>query len=91
MFFLIYYLFFIKWIDLITTPILYKCIMTLYLFILASIIKIIIPIFLPFDHFLVTSIIGWMKFLFFFLWFLDLNSNYNSNSIFLVTDHSLSK
>lgn len=49
MFFLINYLFFIKWIDLITSPILYKCIMTFYLFILASIIYIIIPIILPFD------------------------------------------
>lgn len=87
MFFLINYLFFIKWIDLITSPILYKCIMTFYLFILASIIYIIIPIILPFDiiknkkdeilftqsfhdNFLITSIIGWMKLLFFFLWFL---------------------
>ena len=91
MFFLINYLFLIKWLDMITTPILYKCIMTIYLIMIIYFIELIIYILLPSkdknnnilfteyyqSKFLVTSIIGWIKLLLFFLWFLY-NSTLNN-------------
>lgn len=66
---------------MITSPFLYKCIMTFYLVILIFLIEIIINQLLPLDikgdglftetvenKFLITSIIGWMKILLVCLW-----------------------
>ena len=73
---LILYLFFIKWIDLITSPFLYKIIITLYLLGILFLIKKILPWIIDKkkesvnNTFLISSIIGWIIMLLLIIWFL---------------------
>ena len=78
------YLFAIKWIDLIKfqSLFLYKCIITLYLFIVLFLFQKLIPFILPLiNHtFLISAMIGWIMILLVIIWFLCKSSFLNSSS-----------
>ena len=77
---LILYIFAIKWIDLIRSPFLYKCIITFYLLIILFLFQQLIPFILPSINktFLLSAMFGWILVLLAIVWFLCNTSSFNS-------------